>query len=202
MSLDWNAKEAPGWKDLDDSAKEAAIFATMFVGIGKVDAEHLPEYIARVLLMDKLGQGSYLMAGPNGEPVSAWTVEKLLLVEGLRSNVTYEPRDKWLARITGRTLDDTVHAAKKAYEAKHGKPWPAPPEPTDLAKKLHATFNAWRIGEIVERYAKELAREAGVPDVGHLDLYVGDEVHDEARAMGPKIIDAIVTAVNERNQEG
>jgi hypothetical protein len=56
VSLNWSAKDAPGWDKIRDGAKESLIFGTMFYGINPITESNYVEFYKRHV-KDHVAQG-------------------------------------------------------------------------------------------------------------------------------------------------
>ena len=118
MSLNWDlsgiaAVDVTCWEaaEMDEPARgrrrgekyltpvtEALIFATMAVGLGKIEAKNIGEWRARFAVMAKLGV--FMLSGGEGKP-ERWNPshEDIRKHVGLRTNATTETRAAWGKRV-------------------------------------------------------------------------------------------------------
>lgn len=91
MPLTWNAQVIPE-ADRKDPLFQQAIWNLMVIRIGSLTEKTLAEAIVRTRIHEGLNGPWYYTA--NGTPVYLWS--ELHRFVGLKTNVTYEPRSKWL----------------------------------------------------------------------------------------------------------
>jgi hypothetical protein len=87
------------------SATQSIIFGTMAVGIGNLSAKNLPEFWARYDVWQRLH-------GFTGE--DAITLEEVTAHVGLTTNVSMEPRAKWMKRIVTSIMDECASQVRIA----------------------------------------------------------------------------------------
>lgn len=86
------------WKR-EAASTQACVFATIAIGIGKWTAENIDEVAWRMEFYQKV-DGPLLANEDGAYPV---TEEHVRALVGLQTNVGYEPRNKWLARLWGKS---------------------------------------------------------------------------------------------------
>lgn len=91
MALTWDAKQVPE-ADRNDPLFRQAIWNLMAISIGSLTEKTLPEAIVRTRIYEGLHGASYYTA--KGTPIYLWS--ELHRFVGLKTNVSYEPRTKWL----------------------------------------------------------------------------------------------------------
>lgn len=91
MALTWDAKQVPE-ADRNDPSFQSAIWNSMAIGIGDLNEKTLPEAIVRTRIYEGLN-GAWNFTN-KGTPVYLWA--ELHRFVGLKTNVSYEPRTKWL----------------------------------------------------------------------------------------------------------
>lgn len=107
MSLNWDAKEVKGWKEIGSGYKDMMIYGLMFVGMQKVTTETLAEVQARVALHQRLF-GNWLnktVTEEGKEPVSTsvpLTSSDVAKFVGLTTNVSTETRAQFNKRMLAR----------------------------------------------------------------------------------------------------
>lgn len=118
MSLNWNAQDVKGWKELGSGLKDIMIFGLMFIGMQKITAENLDEVQARVALHQRLfGDWMVETTEEKGKvsrreiPLGAEDVKKFV---GLTTNVSTETRGQFNKRVMKRFYED--QAVKKGGE--------------------------------------------------------------------------------------
>lgn len=90
------------------NATEALIWFTMSVGIGDLSEKNAPEFWARVNLLQTLN------GTPEAHRITAADIKQHI---GMTTNVfTTEPRTKWVKRIIGERLDNSVLTFADAAE--------------------------------------------------------------------------------------
>lgn len=98
LRFDFTAvSDETSWKDENDhmtGMAEGMVWATMFVGIGEISDKTLAEFQDRLSLYQTL-HGALLVSSDG--PVKI-TAEDVAAYRGLRTNVGYETRTKWIKR--------------------------------------------------------------------------------------------------------
>lgn len=84
------------WKNAS-AATQACVFGTMGIGIGHWTEENIDEVVYRMDMYQKVN-GALL--GNEEGPVMV-EEEHVRALVGLRTNVSYEPRNEWLVRVWG-----------------------------------------------------------------------------------------------------
>lgn len=112
MSLDWNATKVAGinWEDTEEADTVARFaFILMAIGIGSVTEKNLPEVIVRNKIREALfGMMYYYIDETTGTRKSAYTDDFIRRMVGYSTNVTTEPRGKWLKRQTDIAISDQI----------------------------------------------------------------------------------------------
>lgn len=121
MSLDWNASKVPNidW-DNEDEANQVGRFAfiLMFLGIGSVSENNVAEVIVRNKIHEALfGPTYYYIDEATGVRKNAYDAEFISKMIGYSTNVSTEPRAKWLKRMTDNAIADQTRRAEKAEPA-------------------------------------------------------------------------------------
>ena len=121
MSLDWNASKVPNidW-DNEDEADRVGRFAfiLMFLGIGSVSENNVAEVIVRNKIHEALfGPTYYYTDEATGVRTNAYDAEFISKMIGYSTNVSTEPKAKWLKRMTDSAIADQTRRAQKAEPA-------------------------------------------------------------------------------------
>lgn len=107
MSLDFNLTRCDDTDYLyrDDiwPYTQSIIFATIALGIGDLTEDNYPEFIARLNIWNRICQLSF----------DEYPEDLVFKMIGLRVNVGFETRSKWMKRIVDAEMNDMVRAAKK-----------------------------------------------------------------------------------------
>jgi hypothetical protein len=91
MALTWDARNVPE-AERNHPLFQSAIWNSMAIGIGVLDELSLPEAVVRTQIKEGLnGAWQY---DNEGNPIYLW--KELWRFVGLRTNVSYEPKAKWL----------------------------------------------------------------------------------------------------------
>jgi len=108
MSLDWDVSKCENSDELTAGDQweftQAMVFATIGVGIGAVTEANWQEFYARMKL------GYYW----NDAEITPDVVRRYI---GMRTNVSFETRAKWLKRVMGSRLDEYVYQANRVKES-------------------------------------------------------------------------------------
>ncbi len=112
MSLDWNATKVVGidWdnKEEGDTVGRFA-FILMFLGIGSVNEKNVAEVIVRNKIHEALfGATYYYTDETTGVRTNAYDADFIRRMIGYSTNVSTEPRAKWLKRMTDSAIQDQV----------------------------------------------------------------------------------------------
>jgi len=83
---------------------QSIIFTTMAIGMGGITEENWLEFYARMNILERLHDYKPILA------------ERLKEHIGLTTNVTYEPRSKWLKRYFGYEIDDVMWKVQRECE--------------------------------------------------------------------------------------
>jgi hypothetical protein len=90
----------------------------MFLGIGSVSETNVAEVIVRNKIHEALfGPAYYYIDEATGVRKSAYDAEFIRKMVGYSTNVSTEPRAKWLKRMTDSAIADQVRQATKAEPA-------------------------------------------------------------------------------------
>lgn len=123
MSLNWTtAENSPARAAAQDEKLsgllQAGCFGLMFVGIGKITEENVPEVHARLKFLEALRGAILTKLDPEspGKVISGFEVEDVRRLIGLSVNVAKEPEAKWLKRISSSTLKDWRREAEQALD--------------------------------------------------------------------------------------
>lgn len=135
MSLDWNVKDCDQAKCFriaeQDSPEDgiekgdklltvacnSAIWATMVIGIGHLTEKTIDEAVARCRMVEDL-DGAFMRRGVEGKD-GGTEIEDVFLWEclrdfvGLRTNVSYVSKTKWLGHHYANVLRQTQKKAKQ-----------------------------------------------------------------------------------------
>ncbi len=118
MSLDWNASKVPNidWDNEDESNRVGRFaFVLMFLGIGSVSETNVAEVIVRNKIHEALfGPAYYYIDEATGVRKNAYDAEFIRKMVGYSTNVSTEPRAKWLKRMTDSAIVDQVRQANRA----------------------------------------------------------------------------------------
>ena len=114
MSLDWNATHIHEWEKLaddDDEWTKTAYLAyeLMRCGINSITDDNVYEVWARVQIMQGI-HGPMLHNGVEPIPYTFADIQRRI---GYSTNVTTEPRSKWLSSIYNELLKDIESIYKK-----------------------------------------------------------------------------------------
>lgn len=91
MALTWDARHVPE-AERNHPLFQSAIWNSMAIGIGNLDQQTLPEAVVRTQIKEGLsGAWQY---DNEGNPIYLW--KELWRFVGLRTNVGYESKAKWL----------------------------------------------------------------------------------------------------------
>lgn len=100
MALNWNATEVEAYESFSDEEKQrCALFAfeLMAINIGVVEESNTEEIYLRMQVYNRLHSET-----------SNYDYQDVLSYIGFRTNVTTEPRDKWLKRRVDQ-LESDMH---------------------------------------------------------------------------------------------
>ena len=121
MSLDWNASKVPDidWDNEDEASRVGRFaFILMFLGIGSVSENNVAEVIIRNKIHEALfGPAYYFTDKATGVRTNAYDAEFIRKMIGYSTNVSAEPKAKWLKRMTDSAIADQVRQASKAEPA-------------------------------------------------------------------------------------
>lgn len=183
MSLDWNARDCARWDELTEQEKVDAAFLTMAVGIGKVTDENVLEFAARARALG-----------------IEWDFDRLMMLVGLSTNVSFEPRMEWLISRFGRRVTDARWDAARAYRAAHDdRPAPEPSHEGlgfDVAG-LRAALEHRRVQTVLDAFLADVARSVGLPE---LVDYTEGMSHEVVEAVASAVRETLVGAARERVQ--
>lgn len=112
MSLDWNATKVAGvnWEDKDEAENVGRFaFVLMFIGIGSVNEKNVSEVIVRNKIHEALfGPTYYYIDDETGKKIPVYTPDFIRKMVGYSTNVSTEPRGKWLKRMTDIAIADDI----------------------------------------------------------------------------------------------
>lgn len=121
MSLDWNASKVPNidWDNEDEKDRAGKfVFLLMFIGIGSVKEDNVAEVIIRSKIHEALFGPIYsYIDEATGVRTNAYDAEFIRKMIGYTSNVSTEPRARWLKRMVDSAIADQVRHATKAEPA-------------------------------------------------------------------------------------
>ena len=121
MSLDWNASKVPNidWDNEDEASRVGRFaFILMFLGIGSVSENNVAEVIVRNKIHEALfGLTYYFTDEATGVRTNAYDAEFISKMIGYSTNVSTEPRAKWLKRMTDNAIANETRRAPKAEPA-------------------------------------------------------------------------------------
>lgn len=107
MPLTWNAQVIPE-ADRKDPLFEKAIWNLMAIRIGSLTEKTLAEAVVRTRIYEGLN-GAWCYTA-KGTPVYLWS--ELHRFVGLKTNVSYEARSKWLKHHYEMAVEETQHRLK------------------------------------------------------------------------------------------
>ena len=121
MSLDWNASKVAGvdWDNQEEADTVGRFaFILMSIGIGSVSEKNVAEVIVRNQIREALfGLMYYYTDETTGTKRSAYDAEFIRKMIGYSTNVSTEPRGKWLKRMTDIAISDQIRYVAKAEPA-------------------------------------------------------------------------------------
>lgn len=111
MPLTWNATTVPA-ANRRDKMFQSAIWNSIAIGIGDLSEKTYAEAVVRTRLVESY-HGAYLHEA-DGTPIYLWP--KLHLFVGLKTNVSYESKTKWLGHRYKLWMDDARNAKLSTEE--------------------------------------------------------------------------------------
>lgn len=109
MSLNYDWTRTEGHETLSPDMKYLACMSTMLVGVGDLSTDKsYAEYVLRLKVFEALHGG--LLYGEDGMPrlLSDALASGEVVIRGLRTNVSLEPRARWLKAKTDQALKDLL----------------------------------------------------------------------------------------------